>query len=285
MMKRDLKKLANEEYDLLIVGGGIYGVTLAWDAVLRGLKVAIIEKGDFASGTSSNSLKIIHGGLRYLQHADFARMRESIIERRILLRIAPHLISPMPCVMPTSGHAVKGPEVMRIGLMMNDIFSADRNWGLDPAKRLPAGKIISKSKMLDIMPFYQQDKLNGGALWYDAHMPNSERLLLSFLRSATEKGVAAAKYLFAENLILNNGRVSGVKAKDLKSSIKLKTWFNSALLTDSAAIEVPSIPLYKAQFSFLLNNKGSGTECAPCFLIKENASNSVFNRSLLSSLC
>ena len=215
MMKRELNTLANDEFDLLIIGGGIYGATLAWDAVLRGLKVAIVEKGDFASGTSSNSLKIIHGGLRYLQHADFARMRESIKERRILLRIAPHLVSPMPCVMPTTGHAVKGPEVMRIGLMMNDLFSADRNWGLDPAKRLPAGKILSKSKLLEMVPHLQADRLNGGALWYDAHMSNSERLLLSFLRSAAEQGVAAANYVRAEGLILNDGRVAGVKAKDL----------------------------------------------------------------------
>ena len=215
MMQRNTTNLATKEYDVLIIGGGIYGATLAWDAVLRGLTVALIEKGDFASGTSSNSLKIIHGGLRYLQHADFARMRESIMERRILLRIAPHLVSPLPCVMPTLGHAVKGPEVMRVALMINDLFSADRNVGVDPAKKLPAGKIISKADLLDKVPYLERDNLNGGAVWYDAHMLNSERLLLSFLHSAVEQGAVAANYVKAQRLLRSDGRVVGAQAKDL----------------------------------------------------------------------
>jgi glycerol-3-phosphate dehydrogenase len=213
-MKRDLKTLANETFNLLIIGGGIYGATLAWDAVLRGLKVALIEKGDWAGGTSSNSLKIIHGGLRYLQHADFVRMRESITERRILLHIAPHLVRPLPCVMPTYGHAIKGPEVMRIGMMMNDLFSIDRNRGLSSDRRLPNGKIISKQKFLEIMPYIKRESLNGGAIWYDAHMINSERLLLSFLHSAVEKGATAANYVEAGTPIIKNGRVTGVQVHD-----------------------------------------------------------------------
>ena len=177
--------------------------------------MALIEKGDFASGTSSNSLKIIHGGLRYLQHADFGRMRESIMERRILLRIAPHLVSPLPCLMPTLGHAIKGPEVMRIALMINDLFSADRNIGVDRSRKLPAGKIISKADLLDKVPYLERDNLNGGAIWYDAHMENSERLLLSFLHSAVDKGADAANYVKAQRLLRSGRRVSGVQAKDL----------------------------------------------------------------------
>ncbi len=213
-MKRDIEKLANSEFDLLVVGGGIYGATLAWDATLRGLKVALIEKDDFASGTSANSLKIIHGGLRYLQHADFIRMRESIAERRVLLKIAPHLVFPLPCVMPTFGHAVKGPEVMRIGLMMNDVFSVDRNRGVDKDHKLPNGKIWSKKKLLRTIPRVNRDDVNGGALWYDAHMRNSERLLLSFVHSAVEKGATAANYVKADQLIVKNGKVVGVEATD-----------------------------------------------------------------------
>lgn len=216
-MQRDLKTLAQEKFDLLVVGGGIYGATLAWDAVLRGLKVALIEKTDFASGTSSNSLKIIHGGLRYLQHADFVRMRESITERRILLKIAPHLVQPLPCVMPTFGHAIKGPEVMRIGLLMNDLFSFDRNRHLDKQRRLPNGRILSKQKLLDIVPYLERDDLNGGALWYDAQMTNSERLLLSFVHSAVERGAVAANYVKAESLLMRNSHVQGVKARDMLS--------------------------------------------------------------------
>ncbi|MBN1560737.1 glycerol-3-phosphate dehydrogenase/oxidase [candidate division KSB1 bacterium] len=214
-MKRELQRLATEEFDLLVIGGGIYGATVAWDAVLRGLRVALIEKNDFASGTSANSLKIIHGGLRYLQHADLIRMRESIAERRSLLRIAPHLVFPLPCIMPTFGHAVKGPEVMRIGLLMNDLFSADRNRGLDAAHKLPHGRIVSKRQVQQLIPGVNRDDLNGGALWYDAHMINAERLLFSFLHGAVEKGATAANYVKAEKLLVKNRRVCGVLARDL----------------------------------------------------------------------
>ncbi len=142
-MHRNPAELEKETFDLLIIGGGIYGAALAREAVLRGIKTALVEQGDFGSGTSMNSLKIIHGGLRYLQHADFVRMRESIAERRRLLQLAPHLVQPLPCVMPTYGHAVKGPEVMRIALMINDLLSADRNLGAADDRRLPCGRIFS----------------------------------------------------------------------------------------------------------------------------------------------
>lgn len=240
MMKRNVEKLAQEGFDLLVIGGGIYGATLAWDAALRGLKVALIEKRDFAGGTSSNSLKIIHGGLRYLQHADMRRMRESIVERRILLKTAPHLVLPLPCIMPTFGHTVKGPEVMRIGLWMNDLFSIDRNRGLDNDHRLPNGQILPKRQLVDLIPRINRDDVNGGALWHDAYMHNSERLLLSFIHSAVEKGAVAANYIKAVNLLVVNRRVCGVEARDeitkdtfpIKAKLTISTqgpWINELL--------------------------------------------------------
>ena len=126
-MKRDISELSSSTYDVLIIGGGIYGSTAAWDAATRGLSVALIDQGDFGGGTSANSLKTIHGGLRYLQQLDILRMRESIRERRLLLQMAPHIVHPISCVMPTYGHLMKGPEIMRIGLLLNDIISFDRN--------------------------------------------------------------------------------------------------------------------------------------------------------------
>jgi len=213
-MQRDLNQLGQNEFDLLIVGGGIYGATAAREAALAGLSVALIEKNDFASGTSGNSLKIVHGGLRYLQHADLKRMRESIAERRVLLRIAPHLVHPLPCVMPTYGHAIKGPEVMRIAMLMNDVLSADRNLGADPGHTLPMGRVISRQRFLDLVPHVEKQRLNGGAVWYDATMYNSERLALAFVRSAVEQGAVAANHLAAEEFLLREGRVTGVRARD-----------------------------------------------------------------------
>ncbi len=213
-MKRDSNQLTRKEFDLVVVGGGIYGATAAYEAARRGLSVALIEKKDFASGTSGNSLKIVHGGLRYLQHADFKRMRESIAERKKLLRIAPHLVHPLPCVMPTYGHFIKGPEAMGVAMILNDLASLDRNWGMKPQKALGAGKTISREKLLEILPYVDKNNLNGGAIWYDAVMYNSERLALAFVQSAVAEGAVAANYVEAKSFLKEGDRVTGVRATD-----------------------------------------------------------------------
>ncbi len=213
-MKRDLTKLASKEYDLIIIGAGIYGAWAAWDATLRGLSVAIVDKGDFGGATSSNSLKIIHGGLRYLQHADFKRMRESIRERTTLMRVAPHLVHPLPCVMPTYGHGIKGREAMFCALALNDFVSLDRNFLDDPQKHLPGGSIFSKDKLLRILPGLDEEGLTGGALWYDCQIYNSERLLISLISGAVERGAEAANYARVESFLRDENRILGVRISD-----------------------------------------------------------------------
>ena len=111
-MHRDLSELASREYDLVIVGGGIFGVCAAWDAALRGLSVALLEASDFGHAASANCFKMIHGGIRYLQHADVVRVRQSAAERSALLRIAPHLSSPLPIFIPTYGRGMKSKPVL-----------------------------------------------------------------------------------------------------------------------------------------------------------------------------
>jgi len=214
-MKRDISELSSSTYDVLIIGGGIYGSTAAWDAATRGLSVALIDQGDFGGGTSANSLKTIHGGLRYLQQLDILRMRESIRERRLLLQMAPHIVHPISCVMPTYGHLMKGPEIMRIGLLLNDIISFDRNHLDDPQKRIPMGKVLSREDVLRQLPGVQQDGINGAAFWTDAQMYNSERLIISCIQSAVSAGTQAANYVRAVKYIKNNNRIQGVQAKDL----------------------------------------------------------------------
>jgi len=213
-MKRDLQELASRTYDLLIIGGGIYGAFAAWDAAERGLSVALLEKGDFGGATSSNSLKIIHGGLRYLQHADFKRMRESIRERRILMGIAPHLVHPLPCVMPTYRHGLKGREVMAIALMMNDLVGFDRNSLSDPQKHLPSGHTISREELLRLVPGVDTNGLTGGAVWYDCQTYNSERLLFAVLHSATEAGAAIVNYSEVNEFLKEGNRITGVRVTD-----------------------------------------------------------------------
>ncbi len=214
-MKRNLLALTDTAFDLLIVGGGIYGAALTWEAVSRGLSVALVEKGDFGGATSANSLKIIHGGLRYLQHADFKRMRESIRERRNLLKIAPHLIHPLPIVVPTYGHGVKGREAMGIALKLNDLISCDRNWSIpDPAHHIPAGRILSKAECLAKLPGIRTEGLTGGAAFCDAQVYNSERLTLAFLKSAAAAGAQMANYAPVVGLLQQGERIQGAVVQD-----------------------------------------------------------------------
>lgn len=214
-MKREVKRLADESFDLLIMGGGINGLAAAWDASLRGLKVALVEKGDFGAQTSSATLKIVHGGLRYLQHLDFRRMRESIGERSVMLRIAPHLVEPFPFLVPTYGHLMQGPELLAAAILVNEIMSFDRNRHIgDPARRIPPGRLVSRDECIKLAPCVKQEGLTGGVIFYDAQMYNSERLTLSFALSAAEQGAALANYCEVLMLLRTGNRVTGARVRD-----------------------------------------------------------------------
>ncbi|MFB0566638.1 MAG: FAD-dependent oxidoreductase [Candidatus Aminicenantaceae bacterium] len=213
-MKRDLNKLSSTEYDVVVVGAGIYGVNAAWDGVLRGLKVALIDKGDFTNATSSNSLKTIHGGLRYLQQMDFIRMRRSILERMALMKIAPHLVYPLPVVMPTYSYKLKSRPALFAALLVNDIIGFDRNRLNDPHKYIPASHIISKKKTQEYIPGYEKYNMTGAALWYDCQSYNTERLALSYVLSAAEAGADIANYVECIGFIGNRNEVKGIKARD-----------------------------------------------------------------------
>ncbi|NOG82682.1 MAG: glycerol-3-phosphate dehydrogenase/oxidase [Planctomycetes bacterium] len=209
-----MSKLANTNFDLLIIGGGIYGAILFWQATLLGFSVGLIEKGDFAEGTSSNSQKIIHGGLRYLQQLNVLRMRQSIWSRGMFMRIAPHLVHPLMCLMPIYGHGLKGKETMSLGLRINDLVSFDRNDLSKKSKCIPNGKILSLAETNYFIPHLDQRNLMGSAQWYDALCSNTERIIIGLLRTACEKGAVVANYVKGVKLILNGYRVTGVKVKD-----------------------------------------------------------------------
>src|SRR3954453_20385132 len=118
-MKRDIHQLTTRTFDVLVIGGGIYGLTIACDCALRGLSVALVERDDFGSGASFNHLRTIHGGLRYLQTLDLARARESIAERRTLARIAPHTLRRLPFAVPLYRSIAKGRLAMRAGFLLD----------------------------------------------------------------------------------------------------------------------------------------------------------------------
>jgi len=216
-MKRNLERLANQKYDVLIIGGGIHGAVAAWDAALRGLSVALIERGDFGSGTSQNSLKIIHGGLRYLQDGNISRIRTMARERTAWMKIAPHLVHPLPCLMSTRKKISRSRLVMGAALKANDILSFDRNRIPDPEKYLASGRITSKQELLHMLPGYDIRSSTGAAVWHDAQIYNSERLLLEFVLSAVNAGAEVANYVQAIGFLKQDNRIMGVQAKDVQS--------------------------------------------------------------------
>lgn len=220
-MKRNLAQLSNNVYDLLIIGGGVYGACCAWDAAIRGLSVALVEKGDFSSATSANTLKIIHGGLRYLQHVDLRRMRRSIKERTIFMRIAPHLVHPLPFLIPTYGHFMHGKEILALALTINDIVSFDRNRLKDPQKYMPRARVIPKNECLRLIPSIDDRDLTGGTIWYDCQAYNSERLVLSFLLSAVKAGADMVNYVEVTGFLKNRNSVVGVMARDVLTDEEL----------------------------------------------------------------
>jgi glycerol-3-phosphate dehydrogenase len=222
-VRRNVAALAEKEYDVIIVGGGIFGICAAWDAVHRGLAVALVEQGDFAGATSANCFKIVHGGLRYLQHADLYRMRESNRELNALLRIAPHLVSPLPIAIPTYGHGMQSRGVLRLALRVYDLITCDRNRGLDdPQRRIPRPQVISRQECLNLFPGLKREGLTGAVIFYDGHMYSPPRLALSYLKSGIRAGGDAANYVEATDLLRRESRVYGIQARDVLSGNTLE---------------------------------------------------------------
>ena len=246
-MKRDLTALSRPLYDVAVVGGGIYGICALYEAARRGLAACLLERGDFVGATSSNSLKTIHGGLRYLQHADLSRMRESIRERARLLRVAPHLVRPLPFVIPTYGYGLHSKPVMRTALLLNDAIGFDRSAGVIPGRALPRGRVIGRKEIGDLVPGLDTRGLSGGAVWYDCQVANTERLALAYLHSAVEAGAHCANYTEVTGLLLKNGRVGGVVACDGLNGdtfeVRARTVLNAAgPWVDRLLGELPAAP-------------------------------------------
>ncbi len=214
-MKRNLDDLADRQFDVVIVGGGIFGICTAWDAALRGLSVALLERDDFASGASASCFKLVHGGIRYLQHADVRRARRYCRERNILMRVAPHQIAPLPLVIPTYGHGRRGRALLLAGMRAFDLLAWDRNRGVcEAGRRLPAGRLLSRSEVLEAFPYIETDGLSGGGIVHEAQMHSPARLAVAFLHSAVQAGAVAANYVEATELCRAGDRVGGVWARD-----------------------------------------------------------------------
>jgi glycerol-3-phosphate dehydrogenase len=220
-MRRDLSRLEGTEHDLLVIGGGIQGACIAWDAALRGLRVALVERDDFGAATSANSLRIVHGGLRYLARGDFPRMRESIRERSALLRVAPGLVEPLPVLIPTGPPGVPPKAALGATLALTHLLSLRRNRHLHPSRRLPAGRVLSRAECLRMLPALETTAIDGGALWFDARMARPERLTLAFVASAAFAGAAVANYAEVEEFELAGDAIRAAAVVDRLGGTRL----------------------------------------------------------------
>lgn len=210
--------MSKNEYDVLVIGGGINGAALAHDAALRGLKVALVEKKDFGWGTTSATSKLAHGGLRYLKNFELGLVRESLKERHVLERIAPHLVYPMPFLLPLyeQGHNKK--SLIKIGMTLYDMLSYDKKWADYEEQKIPNHSILSAEQVVKEEPNILKDGLLGAAKYYDCQISNPERLCLEFILTAASNGADVSNYAEVEKVLIKNNKVEGVIVKDKTNS-------------------------------------------------------------------
>lgn len=214
-MKRNLQELAGTQYDVIVIGGGASGAATAREACLRGYRTCLIERDDFGGGTSAHCFKVVHGGIRYLQHADIPRLRHSCQERAVLLRIAPHLVSPMPFAVPTFGSGRSSKWFLGTGMRVYDLLTRDCNARVtDPNRRIKGTQFLGRDETLRLFPEVESQDLTGAAVFEDGQMYNPPRLVLAFVAAAEQLGAAVANYVEAESLIVEGSRVIGVTARD-----------------------------------------------------------------------
>ena len=214
VMIRDLDALTARTFDLVVVGGGIYGLTIAYDAAQRGLSVALVERDDFGSGASFNHLRTIHGGLRYLQSLDIRRARESIHERRTTARIAPQAVRPLSFALPLYRSLMRGKMAMRAGFVLDRVLSAGRNRGVPPSHRLPGGRVYSRSRAAQTFPGLRRQGLTGAAVFHDYVTTEPDRFTFSFALAAVEHGAVLANHVEAIALLVDGKRATGVSVRD-----------------------------------------------------------------------
>jgi glycerol-3-phosphate dehydrogenase len=215
---QNLTLLNEERFDVLVIGGGVTGAGVALDAVVRGYKVALVEKTDFASGTSSKSTKLVHGGIRYLSNFDFPLVREALTERGILLRIAPYLVHPVPFVLPmyegdrhpvglpfTTPRGIGLGFVMNIGLWFYDLLAGRLN--------MKRHRHLSRARVQELAPALVTEGLKDGFMYYDGQTHDA-RLTLALIRTAANYGAVIANYAEVTSFVMEKGKVVGAHVHD-----------------------------------------------------------------------
>jgi glycerol-3-phosphate dehydrogenase len=208
MAERIPHNISDETFDAVVVGAGVNGCGVARDAAMRGLRVLLLDKGDIAAGTTAASTRLIHGGLRYLEHGEVGLVRESLRERETLLRkLAPHLVRPLPMLVPVYAGRRRGRVRVRAGMLAYDLLSS--------SKSLPRHRMLDASEALQHAPGLEPEGLRGAALFYDAQVEYAERLAVENALDARACGATVITYARVERLLVEGGTARGVVFKDL----------------------------------------------------------------------
>lgn len=224
--QQGLAALAAEDFDVLVIGGGITGAGVALDAATRGYTVALIERHDFASGTSSRSSKLVHGGLRYLQQFDLGLVREALLERQLMVKLAPHLVKPLPMIVPAFDDEPPD-RIVGAGLSLYDVMSReglrrrrrredDDGHGFDSDWSPERHRAIDGEEVVERAPALAAREPTGGYLFYDCQTDDS-RLVITALIEAERFGAVCVNRVEAVDLLEQGGRASGVLARDLET--------------------------------------------------------------------
>ncbi|HPD57496.1 MAG TPA: glycerol-3-phosphate dehydrogenase/oxidase [Smithellaceae bacterium] len=216
-MHRFIENYRSEYFDVIVIGGGITGASVAYEAASRGLRVALLEKKDFSWATSAVTSKLIHGGLRYLANGEVRLVRESLRERRVLENIAPNFIYPMPMMMTHYTRSWRNNKhVAKVGMILYDLLSYDKSFTWDQEKKIPSHKTISGEEVLRLEPCVRKQGLTGASVFYDCLSIFPERLTLAFIKSAAARRASVANYARVEEfLIKDKNNVTGVVVRDL----------------------------------------------------------------------
>lgn len=196
-------------FDLIVIGAGINGAGVARDAALRGLKVCLVEQADLCHGTTRWSSRLIHGGLRYLEFGELGLVHESLQERETLLRLAPHLVRPLPLLIPVFEGSRRGFNTVDFGLWIYDLLSIGRS--------VPGHQRLSRDEALARLPSLRPSGLEGGVLYYDAQVSFVERLVVENALAARAAGATLRTYTRVEHILREGNRVRGVAVRDVQT--------------------------------------------------------------------
>jgi glycerol-3-phosphate dehydrogenase len=221
-MQRNLSRLHSARFDIVVVGGGITGATIAHDAALRGLSVALLERQDFGAATSAGSSGILHGGIRHLQRGDLVKARASMRERAYLHRVAPHLSEPLPILVPARRRALQSGALLRAAAAAYKILTSDEGRLVGIEQRMPPPAWLSRSETTALVTAFDRDgDVTGALLLYERRMRSAPRMTLAFIETAVTNGAVVANYCGVDRLLRRGSSVVGVRARDRLSGTEI----------------------------------------------------------------